>query len=68
MSFSTNDDFAKRELSTGELDTISAGFRFSFPFHPAPGLPVPPLPGIPTHNQGGDVGRPHPGEPTLSLF
>jgi hypothetical protein len=67
MSFSTNDDFANRELSTNELDTISAGFRITFPFNPIPPrLPVPQS--VPSHGQGGDVDRPHPGEPTLSLF
>jgi hypothetical protein len=28
MTRSTNDDCAKRELSTGELDTVAAGFGF----------------------------------------
>jgi hypothetical protein len=30
MTMSTNDDCAKRELSAGELDTIAAGFGFSW--------------------------------------
>jgi hypothetical protein len=68
MSFSTNNDFSSRELSTNELDSISAGMRITFPFHPAPGLPVFPLPGVPTHNQGGDTGRPHPGVPPYQAF
>ena len=29
MTLSTNDDLAKRELSTGELETVVAGFGFS---------------------------------------
>jgi hypothetical protein len=64
MSFSTNDDFANRELSTNELDMISAGFRISLPFSP-----IPPRLAVPqSHGPGGDVDRPHPGEPALSLF
>ena len=68
MSFSTNDDFTNRELSTNELDTISAGLSFRFPFNPIPPRLLVPQGGVSSHGQGGDVDRPHPGEPTLSLF
>ena len=65
MSFSTNDDFTNRELSTKELDTISAGLRWSPPF-PIP-IPVP-QGGVPGHGQGGNPGRPHPGVPPYEVF
>ena len=68
MTFPTNDDFAKRELSADELDTISAGLMITFPFHGGHGPAVLPKTGVMSGGQGGDIDRPHPGEPTLSLF
>jgi hypothetical protein len=67
MDFSANDEFTNGELSTSELDTISGGV-FTIPLHPGHGPVVLPQGGVPSHGQGGDIDRPHPGEPTLSLF
>lgn len=69
MSFSTNDDLTNRELSTSELDAISAaGFWKLPPFGPGLGPIVLPTIGVTGHGQGGDTGRPHPGVPPYQAF
>ena len=68
MDFPTNDFLASHELSTKELDTISAGLMITFPFHGGHGPVVLPQPGVPSPGQGGDVGRPHPGVPPYEVF
>jgi len=65
MDFSTNDS-TSRELSTNELDTISAGFRCTGgPLGPFGGL-GPALP--PPIGGGGGIERPHPGLPPYEVF
>jgi hypothetical protein len=49
MTSLTNDDSAKRELSTGELETVAAGMTIQFPFHPREPIPVKTLPWGFTH-------------------
>ena len=66
MVFSANDESMNCELSTSELDTISAGWRL--PLYFGHGPVVLPQAGVPSHGQGGDVNRPQPGEPTLLPF
>ena len=56
MTLAINNDFAKRELSTSELDAISAGLYMGPPSRPFGGGHEPFWGGIPPYNGSTPVG------------